>query len=40
MSPFICYTAMKNKYLKKVVDFRHQVDHITPNITIVRRIQK
>ena len=30
MSPFISYPDMKTKYSDKIVDLRHQPDHITP----------
>ena len=30
MTPFIFYTDMKTKYPIKVIDLRHQSDHITP----------
>ena len=30
MSPFISYPDMKTKYPFKIIDLRHQSDHITP----------
>ena len=30
MTPFVSYTDMKTNYAIKVIDLRHQSDHITP----------
>ena len=30
MNPFISYIDMKNKYPIRVIDLRHQIDHISP----------
>ena len=33
VSPFISYPDMKTKYPIKIIDLRHQADHITPKKT-------
>ena len=30
MNPFLSYINMKNEYPIKVIDLRHQIDHISP----------